>query len=267
MHIGPSEHQRNTDPLPKEEWHLPTRRLGQRVLVFDHVDSTNTLAAGLAADPANAGTVVLADAQTAGRGQRGNRWQCPPGAGVLMSVLLFPPPELRRPAILTAWAAVAVGATIRQCTGLQAQIKWPNDVLLRGRKVCGILIEQGRGTVAGIGLNVHQTAESLAATGLPYAGSLSVFSANPLDRWEVARRLIAELDREYDRLCQGDLGTLEVCWKGWLGFLGRAVRVEVIEQSYQGRLRELSWDQLELEMVDGERIVLRPETVRHVETL
>ena len=66
--------------------------------------------------------------------------------GVLMSVLLYPPPALRRPAFLTAWAAVSVCEAVRTSTGLDAKIKWPNDVFVRGRKVCGILIEQGRGT-------------------------------------------------------------------------------------------------------------------------
>src|SRR5206468_7692987 len=85
--------------------------------------------------------VVLAREQTAGRGQHGRAWQAPAGSSVLLSVLLCPPPALRRPALLTAWAAVSVCETILQLTGLQAKIKWPNDVLIRGRKVCGILIE------------------------------------------------------------------------------------------------------------------------------
>ena len=86
-----------------------------------------------------------------------------------MSVLLFPPPELRRPALLTAWAAVSVCETILPGgTGHQATIKWPNDVLVAGRKVCGILIEQNRGTVAGIGLNVNQTQEMFTPRPLPW---------------------------------------------------------------------------------------------------
>ena len=116
-----------------EEWQLPTRQVGRRVLVFDQLDSTSTYAASLAGDPANDGVVVRAREQTAGRGQHGRSWQCPADCGVLMSVLLFPPPPLRRPALLTAWAAVSVCDTIQQATGLQARIKWPNDVLIRGK--------------------------------------------------------------------------------------------------------------------------------------
>ena len=77
--------------LLKEEWRLTTRQLGTRVLVYERLDSTNDLAGALADDPANHGIVILADEQTAGRGQHGRSWTCAPGAGVLLSVLLFPP--------------------------------------------------------------------------------------------------------------------------------------------------------------------------------
>src|SRR5207244_8833635 len=100
-----------------------------------------------------------------------------------------------------AWAANAVCETIRECTDLQAKIKWPNDVLIHGRKVCGILIEQARGTVVGIGLNVSQSRASFAALGLEQAGSLAAESGRDLERGEVARRLIHHLDAEYDQLC------------------------------------------------------------------
>jgi BirA family biotin operon repressor/biotin-[acetyl-CoA-carboxylase] ligase len=126
---------------PHEEWHLETRHIGRRVLVYNQLDSTNTRAAQFAEDGGNHGLVVVAEEQSAGRGQHGRTWQAPSGRAVLMSVLLFPPPALRRPVLLTAWAAVSVCETIRQATGIQAKIKWPNDVLLRGKKACGILIE------------------------------------------------------------------------------------------------------------------------------
>src|SRR5262249_2322992 len=154
----------------------------------------------------------------------------PAGSSVLLSVLLFPPPALRRPALLTAWAAVSVCETILQLTSLQAKIKWPNDVLIRGRKVCGILIEQravGSGqwavgsspsslptahyplaTVCGIGLNLNQTAEHFAVAGLEQAGSLALFTGRAYDCEEVAPMLIRHLDDEYDRLCGGDVHTL-----------------------------------------------------------
>ena len=142
---------------PREEWQLATRRLGRRVLVFDQVDSTNSLCASFAEDRPNEGLVILADCQTAGRGQHGRSWTCEPGVGVLMSSAALPASGIRRPVILAAWAANAVCETVWMVTGRDAQIKWPNDVLMAGRKVCGILIEQAAGTVVGIGLNVCQS--------------------------------------------------------------------------------------------------------------
>lgn len=182
-------------------------------------------------------------------------------------MLLFPPPELRRPVVLTAWAAVAVCETIREVTSLQARIKWPNDVFLRGRKVCGILIEQGKGTVIGIGLNVNQTAESFAAAGLTLAGSLALAAGHPLDRVTVARRLIAQMDQEYDRLCQGELDALEACWKWRTGLLGQTVAVECLDQTLRGRLLDLSWAGLELKPPTGDVVRLRPETIKHIEPI
>jgi BirA family biotin operon repressor/biotin-[acetyl-CoA-carboxylase] ligase len=248
---------------PREEWKLPTRRLGRRVLVFDRVDSTNTLAAAGASDPALAGAAFLADEQTAGHGQHGRTWLAEPRSSVLLSLLLFPPPSLLRPAVLTAWAAVSVCAAVQQLTGRHARIKWPNDVLLDGRKVCGILIEQAKGTVVGIGLNVRQTAEQFAAAGLPDAASLSQFSAEPLDTYPVAQALIQHLDREYDTLCRGEVGMLEASWRRHLGLLGREVTVECHGGVYDGRLSELSFAGVVLECREGP-LTLPPEKILHL---
>jgi BirA family biotin operon repressor/biotin-[acetyl-CoA-carboxylase] ligase len=250
--------------LARDEWHLETRRLGRRVLVFDQLDSTNTYAASLAQEPANDGVVIVANEQTAGRGQHGRSWTCQPGLGVLLSVLVFPPTVLRRPVLLAAWAANAVCETIREITGLQSRIKWPNDVLIQNRKVCGILIEQARGTVVGVGLNVNQTAEAFTVAGLPLAASLAGFAGRQFDCAGVARRLIGQLDEEYDRLCQGDLATLESCWKWRTGLLGKQVSVECYDGQHQGRLRELAWAGVELDVPERGRLHLQPEAIKHI---
>jgi BirA family biotin operon repressor/biotin-[acetyl-CoA-carboxylase] ligase len=251
---------------PREVWNLDTRRLGRRTLVFAQLDSTNTYAASLADDLANDGIAVLADEQTAGRGQHGRTWTAGPKASVLLSLLLFPPPELRRPAILTAWAAVSVCETVRRIVGHQAKIKWPNDVLLKGRKVCGILIEQGRGTVAGIGLNVRQSADDFAAAELPLATSLGQYTSVSLDTHAVARTLLDVLDEEYERLCDGDLATLEACWKWHLGLLGKDVRAACLDGERRGRLLEIAFDGVVIRQTGGE-CVLPPERILHLAAL
>jgi BirA family biotin operon repressor/biotin-[acetyl-CoA-carboxylase] ligase len=246
-------------------WNLDARRLGRRTLVFTQLDSTNNYAASLADDSANDGVAVLADEQTAGRGQHGRTWTAAPRASVLLSLLLFPPPALRRPAILTAWAAVSVCETVRRLVGVQAKIKWPNDVLLKGRKVCGILIEQGRGTVAGIGLNVRQTAADFAAAGLPFATSLGQHTAAAPDTHAVARTLLGVLDEEYARLCDGDLAALEACWKWHLGLLGKDVRAECLDGEVCGRLLEVAFDGVVLRTPGGAELCLPPERVTHLD--
>jgi BirA family transcriptional regulator, biotin operon repressor / biotin---[acetyl-CoA-carboxylase] ligase len=252
---------------PSEEWHLDTSRLGKRVLVYERLNSTNAIALGFAGDPANDGLAILADEQTAGRGQHGRTWSCPAGAGVLLSVLLFPPPHLRRPAILTAWAAVSVCEVIRQLTGLSAQIKWPNDVLLEGRKVCGILIEQAVGTVAGIGLNVNQPAEHFAAAALTQASSLAVFAGPQWSTRDIAKTLILELDMAFERLLDGDVCTLQASWKDGLALIGKHVNVETATGTQRGQLVDISFDGLQLRLADNTILVVQPEAVLHLTPL
>jgi BirA family biotin operon repressor/biotin-[acetyl-CoA-carboxylase] ligase len=259
-------------PAPDAHWALHGKILGQRVSVYDRLDSTNTLALSLAQDPTQQGLVVLAREQTAGRGQYGRSWQASPGSSVLMSLLLFPPPALRRPALLTAWAAVSVCEAILKLANLQATIKWPNDVLIHGKKVCGILIEQRTtgssefplATVVGVGLNVTQTAEMFAQAQLPDACSLSQMAQRSFSFDEVAKALIAELDGQYAPLVAGDFVALEAQWKGRLGLLGKMVVVEGVNQQYRGRLLDVTLAGLELEINPGEVLRLTPEEVRRI---
>src|SRR5689334_15414573 len=130
MHLirDASQKRRLPMPTPRDTWQLDTAHLGRRVLVFDELESTNTIALELATGEPD-GLAVIADHQTAGRGQYGRVWQARPGSSLLMSVALRPPPDLSRPVVLTALAGVAVGEAIFALRGLQARLKWPNDLL------------------------------------------------------------------------------------------------------------------------------------------
>lgn len=258
-------------PSPDDVWELDTTHIGRRVEVYREVDSTNTAAAALAGDVSRHGLVILAESQRAGRGQFGRTWACAPRRGVLMSVLLFVPPPLRRPVILTSWAAVAVCDAVHELTGLDARIKWPNDVLVRGRKISGILIEQGPATVAGVGLNVSQTEAEFEAAGLSEATSLAAAGTptveaavpRPPDWAAAARALITHLDRGYDALASGRLSALERSWKQRLGLVGRNVVLDGTEGNCRGRLVDVGYDTVAIET--AETVVrLRPEAVRHV---
>ncbi|MFI4981962.1 MAG: hypothetical protein ACHQIO_16575, partial [Nevskiales bacterium] len=131
-------------------------------------------------------------------------------------------------------------------------------------KVCGILIEQGRGTVAGIGLNVNQQVETFEAAGLTEAASLAVLTGEQRDCHVTARRLLHQLDEQYDALCTGDLNTLEACWKWRLGLLGKPVVAECTDGLHAGTLRDVTWDAVELAGPDGITESLRPEAVLHL---
>lgn len=250
---------------PVEEWRLETRRLGRRVLVYDCVDSTNSRAAAWAMDPRHDGLAFLAGQQTAGRGRQGRSWHCPPGSGVLLSLLLFPPPTLRRPALLTAWATVSVCKTIQAGTGLEPRIKWPNDILVEGRKVCGILIEQGKATVVGIGLNLNQTTDDFLASGLPEAASLFQVTGRKFDCRRVAGELIRFLDEEYDPLLRGELAHLEKSWRDLIGLNGKGIHAGCRDGVIQGRLHQLSLEALVIEDQEGKMIQVPPEKVQHLQ--
>ena len=144
------------------------------------------------------GAVAVAEEQTAGRGRMGRRWEAPAGSSILVSILLRPPAD-RRPAELTLVAGVAVAVVVERATGLAAQVKWPNDVMLDRRKVAGGLAElKDNSVVLGIGINVNQRPGDLPdGTKLP-AGSLRSVTGREYDRAPILVDLLLELERRYD---------------------------------------------------------------------
>jgi BirA family biotin operon repressor/biotin-[acetyl-CoA-carboxylase] ligase len=257
-------------PEPIETWRFDTTRIGRDVLVFDSLESTNSTAARLAttADTAD-GLALVAHFQSAGRGQYGRVWQSRPSSSLLLSVVLNPPRELCRPVILTALAAVAVADAVYALTAAQARVKWPNDLLVRGKKVCGLLIEQHAGAVViGIGLNLLQSARDFEAAGLPDATSLSLVGGQEVSVRTAAETVLGRLDREYERLLRGERVAIEADWKWRIGFLGRQVEIELLDGfRVTGRLHEMCFDGLELEVADGLFRLIVPETVAHLRGL
>jgi BirA family transcriptional regulator, biotin operon repressor / biotin---[acetyl-CoA-carboxylase] ligase len=154
------------------------------------------------------GAIATADHQTAGRGRLGRSWVEAPETSVLVSVLLRPPVERRAPE-LSLVAAVAVALAVEDATGLAAQIKWPNDVLLARRKVAGILAEMKEGVVVlGIGLNVNQTREQLPLEAKVAPASLRTVDGRVRDREEVLELVLGRLDACYAAWCEGGLDAL-----------------------------------------------------------
>ena len=145
------------------------------------------------------GAVAAADEQTEGRGRLGREWLAPAGTSVLCSIVLRPPVAPARLPELSVVAGAACAAAIGAVTGLEPSLKPPNDVLVDGRKVAGILAEASEGRVVlGIGINVHQTAGELPAGTEPPATALDLEAETPVDRAELLVTLLAELERAYD---------------------------------------------------------------------
>jgi BirA family transcriptional regulator, biotin operon repressor / biotin---[acetyl-CoA-carboxylase] ligase len=231
---------------------LETLRVGRRIAVWNRVTSTNDLAVRAAGSTANEGLVILAEEQSSGRGRRGRVWSAPPGTSILMSVLLFPPSDLAETAWLTALGAVATAEVVADRTGLDARIKWPNDVRVGGRKVAGILVERGQGAVIGIGLNAN-----LGPTDFPddlagSATSLRILAGGPVDRSDLARALIERLDYWYELGRVGGPDSLNRPWCDRSEHLGRAVRVTTLHEETLGRLDALDLQHgLSLTLPDG----------------
>lgn len=185
--------------------------VGREVVCLDTVDSTNSEVKRRAADGAMEGLAVISDEQTAGRGRRGNAFQSLKGKGLFCSVLLRPQVALDALSQLTAWTAVAVCRAIEACCGLTCGIKWTNDIILDGKKLCGILTElefeaesaAAVAVVVGVGVNVGQTDADFGPDLSPIATSLTQALGQPVRRAELAVHLLTALDEMYAAFPQG----------------------------------------------------------------
>ena len=190
---------------------LRGRLVGRTVVCLDTVDSTNSEVKRRAAGGAPEGLAVLSDEQTAGRGRRGNAFQSLKGKGLFCSVLLRPQVPLEALSQLTAWTAVAVCRAVEACCGLTCGIKWTNDIILNGKKLCGILTElefeaesaAAVAVVLGVGINVGQAEADFGPDLAPTAVSLTQALGRPVRRAELAVHLLAALDEMYAAFPQG----------------------------------------------------------------
>lgn len=235
-----------------------TAWIGTR-LVYDEVtDSTNTKAMRLAGQGAPHGTLVVADRQECGRGRRGRSWEQERGAAVAMSLLLREEElQISRAPMLTLVAALAVAEAIREVSGLGVQIKWPNDLIHDGRKVCGILTEMQPQTdgaaqiVVGIGINVNNRQFSPELTEL--ATAMSAAGGREYDRAELIWAVCRQFEHFYGRFMQTqDLRAFTDDYNRCLVNRGRSVRVLDPQGAFEGIARGIAADgALEVETPEG----------------
>lgn len=213
---------------------LTTTRFGRQIEYRESVGSTNDLAKQLARAGAPEGLAVIADEQVAGKGRLGRAWATPRGSALALTLVLRPDlPPYQAPRV-TLVAAVAVAEAVRQVTGLPAEIKWPNDIQLRGRKFCGILtemeaeVERVLFLVCGVGINVNLEAALLPAEVRETATSLMAESGQPVSRAALARAVLERFESVYDELLSGHFDRVLDRWRGMSNTLGQAVRVQSV---------------------------------------
>ncbi|MCD6507230.1 biotin--[acetyl-CoA-carboxylase] ligase [Candidatus Poribacteria bacterium] len=201
-------------------------------ILFKYVTgSTNDDAIRLARSGMPEGTLILADYQTNGRGRLGRRWVAPPGTSVLMSLILRPILPLEKIGALNLAASVAVAMTVSKMIGMKAMIKWPNDILVKGRKVAGILIETGLDlsgrpfSALGIGINVNMSEDDFPIDIRPKATSLSELAGRYLDRLELIDLFLSEFEPRYKEINSGEWLTLLSEYRQLSWTLGKQVRL------------------------------------------
>ena len=222
------------------------RVVGRDIRVFQETSSTNDVMERLARDGVSEGVVVFAESQSKGRGRLGRKWISPAGQGLWFSVLLRPQLAPASVTQLTIGAATAVARAIRAQTGLLPEIKWPNDVLVDGRKVVGILTELAaeldrvRYVIIGIGVdvNVREFPAELASL----ATSLAAAADRPFVRAEIAAAILEELDADYVRITRGEFAALAEEWEQQCITLGRRVRIHIGDRVVSGRAESLDSD-------------------------
>ncbi len=237
---------------------LNTGIVGRRLLHYPSLSSSMDLARDLAAQGLEEGTVVLCDEQTDGRGRQGRRWFDSPSSSLLMSVILRP--DLEQLPQVNMLASLAIVLTIERAVGLRSAVKWPNDVLIRGRKVAGILVENHfagqelQASIVGIGLNTSLDVgrhPEIAAI----ATSLSAEAGRDVRRDDVLRLLLQEMDSLYRAVRLGE--DIHGRWLPYVETVGRTVRIRSGAATEEGLAQSVNADgSITLRRADGSLVTM-----------
>ncbi len=220
---------------------MHTEWVAKEVLYFDTIDSTNTKAQELAEKGYPSGTLVVADKQESGKGRRGRSWVSPSGTGIFMTLMIKPDINPNNASMLTLVAALAVAKAITSVTGEEAMIKWPNDIVVNGKKVCGILTEMNaqfdyiNHIVVGIGINVHN--ESFPEEISQMASSLMIEAGGKrFHRAQIIAETMSYFEQYYDTFLKTqDLSALVREYDELLVNRNKSVRVLDPKEPFDGK--------------------------------
>ncbi|MCK5553721.1 MAG: biotin--[acetyl-CoA-carboxylase] ligase [Deltaproteobacteria bacterium] len=233
----------NTFSLRAIKAHLGTQLLGKKIHVFDELDSTNLEAYRMAREGGEEGEVVVADRQLRGKGRLGRQWLSPPGVNLYVSIILRPPIVVRNAPLITLMAAIATVKATKGISGLQPQIKWPNDLLINNKKVAGLLNEMKckagkvEFIVLGIGINVNMTLEVVPEEMRSTATSLREELGYDISRVEFLSALLREVEREYQAFLTGEPGRILRQWEEFSQMVGKFVEMRSFNEVIRGKVK------------------------------
>jgi len=225
-----------------------TKIIGRDIRVFEETSSTNDVIEKLARDGVKEGVVVFAESQTKGRGRLGRKWISPAHKGLWFSILLRPNLQPQETTQLTVASATALRRAIIAETNLQPEIKWPNDLLIGGKKVVGILtelsaeVDRVKHITLGIGVDVNVDATELPPEVRKLATSLKIEAGEKINRAELATAILRELDFDYARICAGKFSEVADEWEAGCATIGKNVTVQMGDRKICGRAESLDDD-------------------------
>jgi BirA family transcriptional regulator, biotin operon repressor / biotin---[acetyl-CoA-carboxylase] ligase len=239
------------DALHADDLHArlgKTKVIGRDIQVFEQTTSTNDVIEKLARDGVKEGVVVFAESQTRGRGRLGRKWISPVRKGLWFSILLRPDLRPQETTQLTVASATALRRAIQSETGLKPEIKWPNDILIGGKKVAGILTELSaeldrvKHVILGIGVDVNLNVNEFPPELRKPATSLKIEAGKTIDRADLAAAILRELDFDYARACGRSFADVADEWEEHCATIGRNVTVQIGGRKIRGRAESLDDD-------------------------
>jgi BirA family biotin operon repressor/biotin-[acetyl-CoA-carboxylase] ligase len=232
---------------------LDTKVIGRELHYFKKLPSTNLFARELVDRTVSNGSVVVADVQTHGRGRKDRIWFSPTG-GLWFSVIIYPDIPPRKSMMLTMAASLGVVDGIKTITGIVPRIKWPNDVIIKGKKVCGILTEidaemdRINFAIVGIGLNVNNT---LPTDFGKYATTLRQECDGKVSRVQLLRSILKSFDEQYEKLARGKYDDIRKNWLSFSQIIGKQVRVDDGATRIEGIVKDVDEDGSLILKTDG----------------
>ncbi|WP_374193895.1 biotin--[acetyl-CoA-carboxylase] ligase [Alkalihalobacillus sp. BA299] len=240
--------------------YLNTDQIGQEITYYESLPSTQEIAHRLAQEGVEEGHVVLADEQTSGKGRLGRVWHSPIGTSISMSIILRPKVSPQKAPQLTLLAAVAVVRGIEKTTGLQCSIKWPNDILLNGKKIVGILTEMQsepdyvHSVIIGIGINVNHKQEQFSSELREIATSLAIAKGEEVSRAKLISHVFFELEALYHQYLLEGFNVIKPLWESYAVSLGKRIVARTIQGVIEGVAKGITNDGVLL-LEDDEKVI------------